>query len=79
MRKLQEGSLCIAIALYFICYCSWGNPSSAFVRVLGTSKMLGRQNSRGRLSLNAYTGRTPNEAPKTDAGKLFIKFLVLSS
>jgi alkanesulfonate monooxygenase SsuD/methylene tetrahydromethanopterin reductase-like flavin-dependent oxidoreductase (luciferase family) len=26
--------------------------------------MPGRPNSRGRLNLNLYSGRTPNEAPK---------------
>ena len=57
MRKVQEGSLYIAIALYFLRYCSsWENPSSALSGLLRQSKMPGRPNSRGRLSLNLYTG-----------------------
>ena len=41
-------------AIYLIYYCSWGNPFRVFFRdfgVLGPSKIQGRANSRGRLSL----------------------------
>jgi hypothetical protein len=65
MRKLQESSLYIAIALYFLCYCSWGNPSSAFVRVFRAI-----QNARSpkisRPPDPLFIHRTPSEAPKTE-------------
>ena len=50
----QGGSLYMACAKYFLCYCSWGNPSSAFFRRGEPAfEMPGRPNSRGRLSLKA--------------------------
>jgi len=56
MRKLQEGSLYITIALYFLCIAAGGIRPALFSGGLGPSKMPGHQNSRGRLSRNYYTG-----------------------
>ena len=76
MRKLQEGSLYIAIALYFLCYCSWGSRPALFSGCLRPSKMPGRPNSRGRLSLNLYIRNKCTSDPqrstkkgKTDGGE----------
>ena len=65
MRKLQEGSLYIAIALYFLCYCSWGNPSSAFVRVFRAIQSA-RSPKISRPPDPLFIHRTPSEAPKTE-------------
>jgi hypothetical protein len=56
MRKLQEGSLYIAIALYFLCIAAGGIRPALLSGGLGPSKMPGRPYSRVRLSLNYYTG-----------------------
>ena len=63
MRKLQGGSLYIAIALYFLCYCSWKNPSSAFGRVFRAIQNA-RSPKLSRPPEPQLLHRTPNEAPK---------------
>jgi len=67
MRKLQEGSLYIAIALYFLCIAAGVIRPALFSGGLGPSKMPDRPNSRGRLSLNYYT--EPQRSTKKENGR----------
>jgi len=69
MCKLQEGTLHIAITLYFLCYCSWGNPFSAFFRGFRAIQNA-RSPKLSRTPELSFNNQTPNEAPKgkTDGG-----------